>query len=223
MKTWERLPDLISKSPQQRNCVLHPEFVNDKYAFYTRPMDGFIETGSGGGIGWATCDDISNPVLKDEIIIDERKYHTIKEVKNGLGPQPLKTKHGWLHLAHGVRRTAAGLRYVLYLFMCDLNEPWKVIKSPQRHFMAPLGSERVGDVSNVVFSNGWIEKEDGTVLIYYASSDTRTHVAKTSKEKLIDYILNTPEDAGRTFDCVQQRIELINKNKAYLKTSNNGL
>lgn len=217
--TWERLPDIVSKSPQQRNCVLHPEFVDGKYAIYTRPMDGFIETGSGGGIGWGTCVDITNPVLDEEIIIDEKKYHTVKEVKNGLGPAPLKTEYGWLHLAHGVRKTAAGLRYVLYVFLCDLNEPWKVIRSPQRHFIAPQGKERVGDVSNVVFSNGWIEKEDGTILIYYASSDTRTHVAETTKEKLIDYVLNTPEDLEGSFKNVQQRIAFIDRNKEYLKQS----
>ena len=214
--TWNRLPDIVSMSPQQRNCVLHPEFVDGRYAIYTRPMDGFINTGSGGGIGWGTCPDITNPVLENEIIIDPKEYHTIKEVKNGLGPAPLKTKHGWLHLAHGVRKTAAGLRYVLYLFLCDLNEPWKVIRAPQRHFIAPKGDERIGDVSNVVFSNGWIKKEDDTVLIYYASSDTRTHVAETTLEKLLDYILNTPEDAGSTYECVQQRIAFIDKNKEYL-------
>jgi 4-O-beta-D-mannosyl-D-glucose phosphorylase len=209
---WERLPDLVSKSPQQRNCVLHPEFVNGKYAFYTRPMDGFIETGGGGGIGWGTCDDITCPVLEDEFIIEPKKYHTVKEVKNGLGPAPLKTEYGWLHLAHGVRRTAAGLRYVLYLFLCDLDEPWKVIRQPSRHFIAPEGIERVGDVSNVVFSNGWVMRENGEVYIYYASSDTRMHVATTTIDRLTDYILNTPEDAGQTYDCVQQRMELIDRN-----------
>lgn len=213
---WERLPDLMSKSPQQRNCVLHPEFVNGAYAFYTRPMDGFIETGGGGGIGWATCKDLSNPILEDETIIEPKKYHTIKEVKNGLGPAPFKTEAGWLHLAHGVRRTAAGLRYVLYLFLCDLDEPWKVIRHPGRHFIAPMGIERVGDVSNVVFSNGWVKRDNGEVFIYYASSDTRMHVATTTIDKLLDYILNTPEDAGRTYDCVQQRIDLINRNKHFM-------
>ncbi|MFK8009979.1 MAG: glycosidase [Saprospiraceae bacterium] len=213
---WERLPDIMTSSPQQRNCVLHPEFVDGKYAFYTRPMDGFIETGGGGGIGWGTCEDIKFPKLEKEIIIEHKKYHTIKEVKNGLGPAPLKTKVGWLHLAHGVRRTAAGLRYVLYLFLCDLNEPWKVIRQPNRHFLAPMGIERVGDVSNVVFSNGWVLRENGEVLIYYASSDTRMHVATTTLPKLIDYILNTPEDAGMTYDCVQQRIDLIDRNKQFM-------
>jgi len=213
---WERLPDIISNSPQQRNCVLHPEFIDGKYAFYTRPMDGFIETGGGGGIGWGTCEDIFNPKLENEIIIDPRKYHTVKEVKNGLGPAPLKTEKGWLHLAHGVRRTAAGLRYVLYLFLCDLDEPWKVIRKPNRHFMAPIGAERVGDVSNVLFSNGWVLRDNGDVFIYYASSDTRMHVATTTLPQLLDYIMNTPEDAGRTFDCVEQRINFIEKNKKFL-------
>jgi 4-O-beta-D-mannosyl-D-glucose phosphorylase len=209
---WERLPDLKASSTQQRNCVLHPEFVNGEYAFYTRPMDGFIETGGGGGIGWGTCKDITNAVIEKEIIIDSKVYHTVKEVKNGQGPAPLKTEHGWIHLAHGVRRTAAGLRYVLYCFLCDLDEPWKVIRRPAGHFIAPQGEERVGDVSNVVFSNGWVLREDGTVFIYYASSDTRMHVATTSLEQLTDYVLHTPEDPGRTYACVQQRLELINKN-----------
>ncbi len=211
---WERLPDLISKSTQQRNCVLHPEFVNGRYAFYTRPMDGFIETGGGGGIGWACCDDLLNPVLDDEQIIEEKKYHTIKEVKNGLGPAPLKTDIGWLHLAHGVRRTAAGLRYVLYLFLCDLEEPWKVIRQPNRHFIAPKGIERVGDVSNVTFSNGWVMRDNGEVFIYYASSDTRMHVATSNIDRLKDYILNTPEDQGRTHANVLQRRAFIKRNHA---------
>ncbi len=214
---WERLPDLISNSPQQRNCVLHPEFVNGEYAFYTRPMDGFIETGGGGGIGWGTCQDITHPEIKEEMIIDPKKYHTIKEVKNGLGPAPLKTSVGWLHSAHGVRRTAAGLRYVVYLFLCDLHEPWKVIRKPVRHFIAPTGIERVGDVSNVIFSNGWVLKENGEVFIYYASSDTRMHVATTTLPRLVDYIMNTPEDTGNTYDSVQQRIALIEKNKNLMK------
>lgn len=214
---WERLPDLKTKSTQQRNCVLHPEFVNGKYAFYTRPMDGFLETGGGGGIGWGLCKDITNAIIEKETIIDAKIYHTIKEVKNGLGPAPLKTEKGWLHLAHGVRRTAAGLRYVLYLFLCDLKEPWKVIANPQRHFLAPKGMERVGDVSNVLFSNGWVCRADGTVFIYYASSDTRMHVATSTIEKLLDYVLNTPPDAGQTFDCVEQRIALIQRNQAFLQ------
>lgn len=212
---WERLPDLVSRSAQQRNCVLHPEFVDGKYAFYTRPMDEFIETGGGGGIGWAWCQDITDPVLEDEIIIEAKQYHTVKEVKNGLGPAPLKTDIGWLHLAHGVRRTAAGLRYVLYLFLCDLEKPWKVIRQPNRHFIAPRGIERVGDVSNVAFSNGWVMKDSGEVYIYYASSDTRMHVATTSIDRLKDYILHTPEDQGRTYANVQQRIEFIKKNHAF--------
>lgn len=209
---WERLPDLKTSSTQQRNCVLHPAFVNGEYAFYTRPMDGFIETGGGGGIGWGTCKDITQAEITNEIIIDPKVYHTVKEVKNGQGPAPIKTDHGWIHLAHGVRRTAAGLRYVLYCFLCDLDEPWKVIRRPAGHFIAPHGAERVGDVSNVVFSNGWVLREDGTVFIYYASSDTRMHVATTSLDRLVDYVLNTPEDPGRTYACVQQRLELINKN-----------
>lgn len=210
---WERLPDLITSSPQQRNCVLHPEFVHGRYAFYTRPMDGFIDTGGGGGIGWGTCADIANPVIDDERIIEYKKYHTVKEVKNGLGPAPLKTEVGWLHLAHGVRRTAAGLRYVLYLFLCDLDEPWRVIREPGRHFIAPRGMERVGDVSNVVFGNGWVLRDNGQVFIYYASSDTRMHVATTTLDRLVDYIVNTPEDAGRTYACVQQRLGLIERNR----------
>ncbi|HMQ46852.1 MAG TPA: glycosidase [Saprospiraceae bacterium] len=214
--TWERLPDLKTPSSQQRNAVLHPEFVQGKYAFYTRPMDGFIDTGSGGGIGWGLSDTMENPIIQEEIIIDPRAYHTVKEVKNGLGPPPLKTDKGWLHLAHGVRRTAAGLRYVLYCFLCDLNEPWRIIKKPGGHFIAPHGSERLGDVSNVVFSNGWVCKDDGAVLIYYASSDTRMHVAETTLDKLLDYVIHTPEDAGNTFNCVQQRMQLIDGNRSVL-------
>ncbi|MBT29056.1 MAG: glycosidase [Thalassobius sp.] len=209
---WERLADLKTKSAQQRNCVLHPEFVNGKYAFYTRPMDGFISTGTGGGIGWGLCDSIENAVIEDEILIDEKIYHTVKEVKNGLGPAPIKTDEGWLHLAHGVRKTAAGLRYVLYAFMCDLEEPSKVIYKPGGHFMAPQGIERVGDVSNVLFSNGWVAKENGDVFIYYGSSDTRMHVATTTVTKLLDYVKNTPEDAGRTAACVKQRVDFISRN-----------
>ena len=219
LKTWERLADLKTKSRQQRNCVLHPEFVDGKYAFYTRPMDGFIDTGSGGGIGWGLAECIEEAVIEEEIIIEERKYHTVKEVKNGLGPAPIKTPHGWLHMAHGVRRTAAGLRYVLYLFLCDLNDPSKVIKQPGGHFMAPMGEERVGDVSNVLFSNGWVVRENGEVFIYYASSDTRMHVATTTLDRLIDYVLHTPEDAGRTAACVKQRNELISKNLQILRTT----
>jgi 4-O-beta-D-mannosyl-D-glucose phosphorylase len=210
--SWERLSDLKTKSAQQRNCVLHPEFVNGKYAFYTRPMDGFIATGTRGGIGWGLSDCIENAVIEEEEVIDEKTYHTVKEVKNGLGPAPLKTDYGWLHLAHGVRKTAAGLRYVLYAFMCDLDEPQKVIKKPGGHFMAPEGIERVGDVSNVLFSNGWILKENGDVMIYYGSSDTRMHVATTTLPRLLDYVMNTPEDAGRTAACLKQRVNLISKN-----------
>lgn len=209
---WERLPDLKTKSSQQRNVVLHPELVNGKYAFYTRPMDGFIETGSGGGIGWGLSDSIENAVIDNETIIDEKVYHTIKELKNGLGPAPIKTEKGWLQLAHGARNTAAGLRYVLYMFLTDLKEPNKVIAKPGGYFLAPKGVERIGDVSNVVFSNGWIKKDNGEVLIYYASSDTRMHVAVSTVDKLIDYVLNTPEDALRSYDCVQQRNKLIEKN-----------
>ncbi len=209
---WTRLPDLKTRSPQQRNVVLHPEFVNGKYAFYTRPQDGFIDTGSGGGIGWGLSDSIENAEIHQEIIIDDRQYHTIKEVKNGLGPAPLKTSKGWLQLAHGVRNTAAGLRYVLYLFLTDLNDPSKVLARPGGYFLAPEGDERVGDVSNVLFSNGWIMKDNGEVFIYYASSDTRLHVATTTIEQLLDYVFHTPEDGLRSSVCVQQRIDLISNN-----------
>ena len=209
---WERLPDLKTGSAQQRNVVLHPEFVQGKYAFYTRPQDGFIEAGSGGGIGWGLSDTIENPEINSEIIVDDRAYHTIKEVKNGLGPAPLRTSEGWLHLAHGVRNTAAGLRYVLYMFLCDLKTPYKVIARPAGYFIAPMGEERVGDVSNVVFSNGWVKKPDGGVLIYYASSDTRMHVATSTVDILLDYVLHTPEDGLRSAASVQQRIALIDKN-----------
>jgi 4-O-beta-D-mannosyl-D-glucose phosphorylase len=213
LKKWERLPDLKSNSPQQRNVVLHPEFVDGKYAFYTRPQDGFIEAGTKGGIGFALCEDINNPIVGEETILDPKQYHTIKEVKNGQGPAPIKTKIGWIHLAHGVRNTAAGLRYVLYLFVTDLNEPTKVIYRPSGYFIAPENEERIGDVSNVVFSNGWIKTEDNKIYIYYASSDTRMHVATTTVEQLIDYCINTPQDPLKSYDCVQQRIELIKKNK----------
>ncbi len=210
--TWERFPDLKTPSNQQRNVVLHPEFFNGKYAFYTRPQEGFIDTGSGGGIGWGLCDDIENPVIHKEEIIDEREYHTIKELKNGQGPPPLKTNEGWLHLAHGVRACAAGLRYVLYMFLTDVNEPNRIIRQPAGYLIAPEGEERVGDVSNVVFSSGWIEDDDGTVFIYYASSDTRVHVATTTVDKLLDYVLNTPPDSLRSSACVAQRNELITRN-----------
>lgn len=215
--TWRRLPNLQTPSPQQRNVVLHPEFIDGQYAFYTRPQDGFIETGSGGGIGWGLTKDIENPRLSKEMIIDEKIYHTIKEVKNGLGPAPLKTRHGWLQLAHGVRNTAAGLRYVLYLFMTDLKKPWVVTHMPGGYFMAPQDQERIGDVSNVLFSNGWILDEDQTVYIYYASCDTRMHVAASPLDRLIDYVMNTPEDPGRTSACVRQRMEMIQRNLNRLK------
>ncbi len=213
---WQRLPDLKTPSPQQRNVVLHPEFINKKYAFYTRPQDSFIDTGSGGGIGFGTCDDIENAVIDKEIVIDKRAYHTVYEAKNGLGPAPIKTKKGWLHLAHGVRNTAAGLRYVLYLFMTDLEDVTKVIHKPAGYFMAPEGEEMIGDVSNVLFSNGWIADEDGTVFIYYASSDVRMHVAVSTIEKLLDYVINTNEDGLQTDASVQTVISIIDNNKQYL-------
>jgi 4-O-beta-D-mannosyl-D-glucose phosphorylase len=214
LKTWERLADLKSKSPQQRNVVLHPEFVDGQYAFYTRPQDDFIQAGKGGGIGWGLSPGIENAV------VDNREYHTIQEVKNGLGPAPIKTKQGWLHLAHGVRNTAAGLRYVLYLFLAELERPWVVTHKPAGYFIAPEGDERVGDVSNVVFSNGWIERKNGDVLIYYASSDTRLHVATSTVPRLLDYVLHTPADPLRSRACVEQRYALIEKNLAALKTIN---
>lgn len=209
--TWERLPDLKTKS-QQRNVVLHPEFVNGKYALYTRPQDGFIDAGSGGGIGWALIDDIANAEVKDEKIIDYRKYHTIKEVKNGQGPAPIKTDKGWLHLAHGVRGCAAGLRYVLYMFMTSLEDPSELIAAPGGYFMAPVGEERIGDVSNVLFTNGWIADDDGTVYIYYASSDTRMHVATSTVDILVDYCLNTPPDKYRSAASVETLKSLIGRN-----------
>ena len=213
---WERLPDLITPSPQQRNVVLHPEFINGKYAFYTRPQDGFIDAGSGGGIGWGLSDSITSPVLKEEKIVDSKIYHTIKEVKNGCGATPIKTSDGWLHIAHGVRNTAAGLRYVLYAFMTSLEDPSKVIYAPGGYFLAPWKDERIGDVSNVVFSNGIVAKQDGTVFLYYASSDTRIHVATTDISRLCDWVKNTPPDPLTSRKCVAQRIELIKKNEAFL-------
>ncbi|CAN5156524.1 glycoside hydrolase family 130 protein [soil metagenome] len=210
---WERLPDFESPSPQQRNVVLHPEFVDGKYAFYTRPQDGFINAGSGGGIGWALVDDIEQPLAESETVIETRAYHTIKEVKNGQGPPPIKTDKGWLHLAHGVRNTAAGLRYVLYMFMTDTDKPWKVTHQPGGYFMAPEGNERIGDVSNVLFSCGWILDTNDTVYIYYASSDTRCHVATTTIGQLLDYCLNTPSDELRSGASVQSRMELIRQNQ----------
>lgn len=209
---WERLPDLVTWSGQQRNVVLHPEFVNGKYALYTRPQDGFISVGAGGGIGWGLCDSMEKAEVKDEVIVDGKIYHTIKEVKNGQGPAPIKTDKGWLHLAHGVRNTAAGLRYVLYMFMTELERPWVVSHRPGGHFIAPKGRERVGDVSNVVFTNGWIVDESNKVYIYYASSDTRMHVATSSVDQLIDYVMNTPEDGLRSAASVATRIQLIDSN-----------
>jgi 4-O-beta-D-mannosyl-D-glucose phosphorylase len=214
LANWERLPDLRSPAQHQRNCVLHPELINGKYAFYTRPMNDFAATGSGDGIGWGLCDDIENAVIKKESIIDPRFYHTLKEGKNGLGPAPIKTKRGWLHLAHGVRNTAAGMRYVLYIFLCDLKDPSRLIHAPGGYFMAPENEERVGDVSNVVFANGWVARANGEVFIYYGSSDTRTHVATTTIDKLLDYAINTPEDGMRSKLCVEQRIRLIQKNQS---------
>ena len=221
--TWERLPDLKSKSPQQRNVVLHPEFVDGKYAFYTRPQDGFIDTGSGGGIGWALSDSINPAVIGTETIIDDRQYHTIKESKNGQGPHPFKTDSGWLHIAHGVRGCAAGLRYVLYVFMTDLEEPWKITHRPGGYFIAPVGEERIGDVSNVVFCNGAVARENGELLIYYASSDTRVHVARTTLAKMVDYAENTPPDPLRSAACVKQRIELIERNLTLMQSDSNPL
>jgi len=210
---WERLPDLVTPSPQQRNVVLHPDFVDGKYAFYTRPQDSFIDAGSGGGIGWGLCDDIEHAEIFEERIVDPRVYHTIKEAKNGQGPPPIQTAVGWLHLAHGVRNTAAGLRYVLYLFMTALDEPWRVTYQPAGYLIAPDGNERIGDVSNVVFCNGWIVDDDGTVFIYYASSDTRIHVATSSVNRLVDHALNSPPDELTSAASVQQRLALIRQNQ----------
>ena len=215
---WERLPDLKTRSPQQRNVVLHPEFVNGKYAFYTRPQDEFIQAGKGGGIGWGLCDNIEHAVIEDEVIIDNREYHTIKEVKNGLGPAPIKTNQGWLHLAHGVRNTAAGLRYVLYLLVCEIDHPDRVTHRPGGYFLAPQGEERVGDVSNVAFSNGWVARDNGDVFIYYGSSDTRMHVATSTVDRLMDYAMNTPADPLRAHACVVQRHALIGKNFRVMKS-----
>lgn len=216
---WERLPDLDSGGSQQRNVVLHPEFVDGKYALYTRPQDGFIDAGKGGGIGWGLTETMENAKVTNEKIIDPKVYHTIKEVKNGQGPAPIKTKDGWLHLAHGVRNTAAGLRYVLYMFMTSLDDPSRVIHRPAGHFMGPLGEERVGDVSNVLFTNGWIAKEDGEVYIYYASSDTRMHVATSTVDRLVDYCKNTPEDGLHSHKSVATRNQLIDKNLEFLKSA----
>ncbi|WP_066719424.1 glycoside hydrolase family 130 protein [Clostridium sp. Marseille-P299] len=221
LKHWDRLDNLVTlNSAQQRNVVLHPEFVNGKYAFYTRPMDDFIDTGSGGGIGFGLCDDIMHAVIDEEIITSKRKYHTITEAKNGAGAVPIKTDRGFIHIAHGVRNTAAGLRYVIYAFATDLNKPWEVIAEPSGYLIAPIGYERVGDVSNVVFTNGAIVAEDETVYVYYASSDTRVHVATTTIEKLKDYVFKTPSDPLRSVECVAQRRELIEKNLEILKKYN---
>jgi 4-O-beta-D-mannosyl-D-glucose phosphorylase len=221
LKCWTRLPDLRTSSPQQRNVVLHPEFVGGKYAFYTRPQDGFIDAGSGGGIGFALADDIENAALGPERIVHDRKYHTVYESKNGLGPAPIKTPEGWLHLAHGVRGTAAGLRYVLYSFMTALDDPSRIIHEPGGYLLAPQGIERVGDVSNVTFSNGWVARQNGQLLLYYASSDTRCHAAVTTVEKLVDYCKHTPRDPLRSAECVRQRIEMIERNLKILRESGN--
>jgi 4-O-beta-D-mannosyl-D-glucose phosphorylase len=219
MIDWERLPDLETNSPQQRNVVLHPEFVDGKYALYTRPQDGFISAGTGGGIGFGLTETMENAVIDEEIIIDNKNYHTVYEAKNGQGPAPLKTIDGWLHLAHGVRNTAAGLRYVLYMFMTDLDDLTKVLYKPAGYFLAPEGEERIGDVSNVVFCNGWIKDDDGTVYIYYASSDTRMHVATTTVDQLLDYVINTPEDGLRSSMSVKTLCRVIDNNKNYLSAA----
>lgn len=220
LKDWQRLPDLITDGSQQRNVVLHPEFVDGKYALYTRPQDGFIDAGKGGGIGWGLTESMENARVDQQKIIDPKVYHTIKEVKNGQGPAPIKTDQGWLHLAHGVRNTAAGLRYVLYMFMTALDDPSRVTHRPGGYFLAPEGEERVGDVSNVAFANGWVAKESGDVYIYYGSSDTRMHVATSTVEKLVDYCLNTPEDGLTSASSVKTRSQLINKNLEYLESLN---
>jgi len=210
---WERLPDLVSNTGQQRNVVLHPEFVHGKYALYTRPQDGFIDIGAGGGIGFGYVDNMEKPVVKEEKIIQNKKYHTVYELKNGQGPAPIKTEKGWLHLAHGVRNTAAGLRYTLYMFMTDLHDLTKVIHHPAGYFMAPNYAETLGDVSNVLFCNGWIKDDDGKVFIYYASSDTRMHVAVSDVNRLVDYVINTPEDKFTSSGSVENILALIQKNK----------
>ncbi len=211
---WERLPDLKTNSPQQRNVVLHPEFVDGKYALYTRPQDGFISAGKGGGIGFGFTETMENAVVDQETIIDNKNYHTVYEAKNGQGPTPIKTEQGWLHMAHGVRNTAAGLRYVLYMFMTDLNDLTKVLFKPAGYFLAPEGAERIGDVSNVVFCNGWIKGDNGKVYIYYASSDTRLHVATSTVDKLVDYVMNTPSDGLRSALSVKTIYRIIDSNKA---------
>ncbi len=218
LQNWQRLADLKTPSPQQRNVVLHPEFIDGKYAFYTRPQEGFIEAGSGGGIGWGLSDTMQNAAIDEETIVDDRRYHTIKEAKNGLGPAPIKTHAGWLHLAHGVRACAAGLRYVLYAFLTKLDQPDKITHQPGGYLLAPQGDERIGDVSNVVFSNGWVTRQNGRLFIYYASSDTRCHVAATTVDTLLDYVMNTPADPLRSFASVQQRNALIEKSLAAMKS-----
>lgn len=221
LKTWERFPNLVTlHSPQQRNVVLHPEFIDGKYAFYTRPMDDFIDTGSGGGIGFGLCDDITHAVIDEEKMTSLRRYHTITEAKNGAGAVPIKTEKGWIHIAHGVRNTAAGLRYVIYAFATDLDDPAKVIAEPSGLLIGPRGQERVGDVSNVVFTNGAIARENGDVYIYYAASDTRMHVAATTIDKLIDYVFHTPKDCLRSVACVAQRCDMIKKNLDFLADEN---
>jgi 4-O-beta-D-mannosyl-D-glucose phosphorylase len=211
---WERLDDLVTRSPQQRNVVLHPEFVNGQYAFYTRPQDGFIDAGTGGGIGFGLSKSIEHAKIDNEVVIDQKLYHTVFEAKNGLGPAPLKTPYGWLHLAHGVRNTAAGLRYVLYMFMTDLHDLTKIIYKPAGYFMAPEGDERIGDVSNVLFSSGWIMDDDGSVLIYYASSDTRMHVATSTIQQLLDYVMNTAPDGFSSATTVKTLVSLIDSNQS---------
>ena len=218
LRKWERLPDLKTKSPQQRNVVLHPEFVKGKYALYTRPQDDFILAGKGGGLGWGLTQKMDGAVVDKEIVIDNREYHTIKEAKNGLGPAPIKTSKGWLHLAHGVRNTAAGLRYVLYMFLTRLDRPDVITHQPGGYFLAPVGAERVGDVSNVAFSNGWVARDNGDVFIYYASSDSRLHVATSTIDRLLDYVLRTPEDPLTSAACAAQRCDLIRKNLQIMKT-----
>lgn len=213
LKSWTRLPDFASRSPQQRNVVLHPEFVGGKYALYTRPQDDFIQAGSGGGIGWALADSMERAQVDVETVMEPRVYHTIKEAKNGQGPSPIRTTEGWLHIAHGVRNTAAGLRYVVYAFLSDLKDPSRVTRRPGGYLIAPEGAERVGDVSNVIFCNAAVARKDGSVYIYYASSDTRCHVAETSVDRLLDYVLNTPEDPLRSRACVDQRVALIRRNR----------
>lgn len=223
LRDWERLPNLQTRSPQQRNVVLHPRFVDGKYAFYTRPQDNFIQLGNQIGIGWGYCAAIENPVLENERVVESVAYHTVKELKNGAGPKPIETKAGWLHIAHGVRGTASGLRYVLYAFLCDLEQPFRVTHRPGGYLMAPWGSERVGDVSNVLFCNGAIARPDGTLLVYYASSDTRIHVAATTIDQLLDYVLHTPEDGGTSHASVKERRRLIDQNMDYARMARSEL